>query len=147
VTSFKVRTSPRGKTILVVILHFPPYLIAFPETREGLVHSSNMRARQFSKAGVNRLASQNHRMVGVGRDPCGSPSPTPLPKQGHPEQAAQDLTQAGFEDLQRRRLHSRSGQPVPVFHQPQSAEVPCVQMELPVLQFVLIAPCPVTGHH
>ena len=26
--------------------------------------------------------SQNHRMVGVGRDFCGSSSPTPLPKQG-----------------------------------------------------------------
>jgi len=31
--------------------------------------------------------SQNHRMVGFGRDLCGSSSPTPLPKQGHPEQA------------------------------------------------------------
>jgi len=27
--------------------------------------------------------SQNHRMVGVGRDLCGSSSPTPLPKKGH----------------------------------------------------------------
>jgi len=27
--------------------------------------------------------SQNHRMVGFGRDLCGSSSPTPLPKQGH----------------------------------------------------------------
>jgi len=27
--------------------------------------------------------SQNHRMFGVGRDLCGSSSPTPLPKQGH----------------------------------------------------------------
>ena len=26
---------------------------------------------------------KNHRMVGVGRDLCGSSSPTPLPKQGH----------------------------------------------------------------
>jgi len=34
--------------------------------------------------------SQNHRMFGVGRDLCGSSSPTPWPKQGHPEQAAQD---------------------------------------------------------
>jgi len=29
------------------------------------------------------LFSQNHRMVGVGRDLCGSSSPTLLPKQGH----------------------------------------------------------------
>ena len=32
--------------------------------------------------------SQNHRMVGVGRDLCGSSSPTLLPKQGHLQQAA-----------------------------------------------------------
>ena len=31
--------------------------------------------------------SQNHRMFRIGRDLCGSSSPTPLPKQGHPEQA------------------------------------------------------------
>ena len=87
--------------------------------------------------------SQNHGMVGVGRDLCGSSSPIPLPKQSHPEQAAQDLVQAGFEYLRRRRLHNLSGQPVPVLHHPQSEEVlPHVQLELPVLQFVPIAPCP-----
>jgi len=48
--------------------------------------------------------SQNHRMVGVGRDLCGSSSPTLLPKQGHPEQAAQDLVQVRLEYLQRGRL-------------------------------------------
>ena len=32
--------------------------------------------------------SQNHRTVGVGRDLCGSSSPTLLPKQGHLQQAA-----------------------------------------------------------
>jgi len=49
----------------------------------------------------------------VGRDLCGSPSPTPLPKQGHPEQAAQHRVQAGLEYLQRRRLHSLPGQLLP----------------------------------
>jgi len=34
--------------------------------------------------------SQNHRMVGVGRDLCGTSSPTPLSKQGHLEQAAEE---------------------------------------------------------
>ena len=33
------------------------------------------------------IESQNHRMLSVGRDLCGSSSPTPLPKQGHLEQA------------------------------------------------------------
>jgi len=37
--------------------------------------------------------SQIRRMVGVGRDLCGSSSPTLLPKQGHLQQAAQDLVQ------------------------------------------------------
>ena len=60
--------------------------------------------------------SQNHRMVGIGRDLCGSPIPTPLPKQGRLEQAAQDLVQAGLEYLQRRRIRSLFGQPVPVLH-------------------------------
>jgi len=92
--------------------------------------------------------SQNHRMLGVGRDLCGSSSPTPLPKHDHLEQAAQDLVQVGLEYLQRRRLHTLPGQPVPGLHHPQSEEVlPHVQLELPLLQFVPVAPCPVTGHN
>jgi len=49
-------------------------------------------------------------MVGVGRDLCGSSSPTLLPKQGHLQQAAQDLVQTDLEYLQRRRLHNLPGQ-------------------------------------
>ena len=87
-------------------------------------------------------------MVGVGRVLCGSSSPTPLPKQGHLQQAAQELFQAGLEYLQRRRLHNLPGQPVPVLRHPQREEVlPHVQLELPRLQFVPVAPCPVAGHH
>jgi len=52
--------------------------------------------------------SQNHRMVGVGRDLWRSSSPTPLPKQALQDQAAQDLVQADFEYLQRRRIHNLS---------------------------------------
>ena len=84
-------------------------------------------------------------MVGVGRDLCGSSSRNPLLKQGHLEQAAQDLVRVVL--LQRRRLHNLSRQPVPVLCHPQSEVLPHVQMEPPVLQFVPIAPCPVTGHH
>ena len=51
-------------------------------------------------------------MVGVGRDLCGSSSPTPLPKQGHLQQAAEDLVQVGLEYLQRRRLHNLPGQQI-----------------------------------
>jgi len=66
-----------------------------------------------------KLFSQNHRMLGVGRDLCGSSSPTLLLKQGHLQQAAQDLVQEGLEYLQRRRLHNLPGQPVPVLCHPQ----------------------------
>jgi len=52
-------------------------------------------------------------VVGVGRDLCGSSSPTPLPKQGLLQQAAQDVIQVGLEYLQRGRLHNIPGQPVP----------------------------------
>ena len=92
--------------------------------------------------------SQNHRIVGVGRDLCGSSSPTPLPKQGHLQQAAQELIQAGLEYLQRRRLHNLPGQPVPLLRHPQREEVlPHVQMELSMLQFLLnFATPPLTGH-
>ena len=54
--------------------------------------------------------SQNHRGW---QGPLWITQPNPLPKQGHPEQAAQDLVQAGLEYLQRRRLHSLPGQPGP----------------------------------
>ena len=54
--------------------------------------------------------------------PSGVTQPNPLPKQGHPEQAAQDLVQAGLEYLQRRRLHSPSGQPGPGLRHPEREE-------------------------
>ena len=79
-----------------------------------------LRRRQSLFSCVAMPESQNHRMFGVGRDLCGSSGPTPLPKQGHPEQAAQGLVQGGLEYLQRRRLHNLPGQPVPGLHHPQS---------------------------
>jgi len=73
-------------------------------------------------------------MIWVGRDLWRSSSSTSLPKQGHLDQVAQDLVQAGFEYLQRRRLHKPSGQPVPVLCLLQSKKVlPRVQMDLPTL--------------
>jgi len=102
--------------------------------------------RAFMNNKVWDFILQNHRMAGVGRDLWGSSGPTPLPKQGHLEQTAQDLVQAGFGYLQRRRLHNLPGQPVPVLRHAQREEVlPHVQTELPVLQFVPVAPCPVAS--
>ena len=86
-------------------------------------------------------------MVGVGRDLCGSSSPTLLPKQGHPQQAAEDLVQVGPEHLQRRRPHNVPGQPAPGLLHPQSEEAPPhTQMEPPVPQSVPTAPCPQSRH-
>ena len=66
---------------------------------------------------VLEALKQNHRIT-EGRDLCGSSSPSPLPKQGHLEQAAQDLVQVGFKYLQRRRLHNLSGQERMHMHSP-----------------------------
>jgi len=66
------------------------------------------------------IGEWNHRMLGVGRDLCGSSIPTSLPKQGHLQQAAQDLVHACREYLQRRRLHIFPGQHVPVLLHHQS---------------------------
>jgi len=47
----------------------------------------------YREKDITESESQKPSMVGIGRDLCGSSSPTPLPKQGHLEQAAQDLVQ------------------------------------------------------
>ena len=87
-------------------------------------------------------------MVGVGRDLWGSSSSIPLPKQVYVEQAAQDLVQANFKYLQRRRIHNLPERSVPVLCHPQSEEVlPHLKTELPKLHFVPVASCPVARHH
>ena len=87
-------------------------------------------------------------MVRVRRELWRSSSPAPLPELVYLEQAAKDIVQAGFEYLQRRRLHSLSGKPVPVLCHPQMKEVlPRVEVELPIFQFVPIVPCSVAGNH
>ena len=57
-------------------------------------HASQVRLRVVP---LLPLISQNHRMVGVGRDLWRSSSPTSLLKQVHLEQPVQDHGQAGFE--------------------------------------------------
>ena len=129
------RNSNRKKLCVYFILIF--FCLVIVRCRDGCLSESRERAPG------TLTESQNHRIVGVGRDLCGSSSPTLLLKQGHPQQAAQDLVQAGLEYLQRRRLHSLPGQPGPGLRHPQMEEVlPRVQLELPVPQFVPIAPCP-----
>jgi len=59
---------------------------------------------------------------------------------------AQVGVQMGFECLHRRRLHSLSGQPVPVLRHPYCIEVlPHVSREHS--KFYAIAPCPMATHH
>jgi len=57
------------------------------------VQGISLKFRRASPPGEGISGTQNHRMVGVGRDLCGSPNP--LPKQGHLQQAVEDLVQAG----------------------------------------------------
>ena len=81
-------------------------------------------------------ASQNHRIVGVGRDLWWSLSPTPCWSRF----STVDWTgknPGGFWISPKRRLSSPLGQPVPVLCHPHSKEVlPHIQTELPVFQFV-----------
>ena len=90
-------------------VQFAHNLKAWPGLDINFNHA-NERLSEFKSGDQLR---QNHRMLGVGRALCGSSSPPPLPKQGHLQQAPQDLVQAGLECLQRRRIHNLSGQPVP----------------------------------
>jgi len=54
----------------------------------------------------------------------------------------------GLEYLQRRKLHNLSGRPAPVLHHSDSEGIlPWVCMELPVFQFLPVAPGPVVAHH
>lgn len=53
-----------------------------------------------------RIVLQNHRMIKVGRDLWGSSGSTPLLRQGHLGQIAQDRVQMAFDFLQWWRLHN-----------------------------------------
>ena len=68
--------SPR-KTLALVLSskHSPP--------GAGWTQFSQVQNCERAPDGIARVKSQNHRMVGVGRDLCGSSRPTLLPKQGH----------------------------------------------------------------
>lgn len=67
--------------------------------------------------------SQKCRLVEIGRDLWRVSGPTPLLKQGHTEQDAQDHVQAVSEYLQAWRRYSLSGQPVPLLSHLHSKEL------------------------
>lgn len=90
---------------------------------------------------------KNHRMGEVGRNLWRSVSPKSL--LGEQKQTAQGSIQLGFEHLLRWKLHSLSGQLVPVCDHPRGKKKIkkknlCL-MEFPVFQFVAIGPCPFPG--
>lgn len=77
----------------------------------------------------------NHRAVQVGCDLCRTSAPAFLLKQGHTEEDSQDHLQMLYEVG---RLYNPFWHPVPVLQQLRSPELlPNVQMEPPLLQFVL----------
>ena len=89
--------------------------------------------------------SQNYRGWNGHQEIIGSNAPA---KAGSLEQVAQVGVQMGLECLQRRGLHNLPGQPVRVLHHPHCEEVLShVGVELHVLHFVAIAPCPVPTDH
>lgn len=52
-----------------------------------------------------------------------------------------------LQQSQRGRFHDLPGQPVPALCCPQCKVLPHVEVELLVVQFMAIVPCPVAGHH
>ena len=72
----KIQGRPGTGDITMLVCYRPP---------DRITESQNHRITE----------SQNHRMFGVGRDLCESSSPTLLPKQGHLQQAAQELRPGG----------------------------------------------------
>ena len=86
---FLVERKCRGFTNHTVVLErCSEHTEAANSSRNGLHIAA--RAQACPAASVFSV-SQNHGMVVVGRELCGSSSPTLLPKQGHLQQAAQDL--------------------------------------------------------
>ena len=87
-------------------------------------------------------------MVEVGRDLWRSSSPISLLKQDLLERITQGYVQVAFEYLQGMRLHSLSGQPVLVLCHLNGKEVlPHMVMKPPVVQFIPITLCSITGQH
>jgi len=72
-------------------------------------------------------------MVGLEGTSVGHLVQTPLPKQGHLQQTADDRVLAGLEYLQRRRLRNPSGQPIPVLRHPQREKVKMLAVTMPWL--------------
>ena len=81
-------------------------------------NSADTKVSEEGGAEVQVLQAQNHRMVGVGRDLCGSPSTTPCRSRVTYSRLHRTFVQAGLEYLQGRRLHSLPGQPVPGLRHP-----------------------------
>ena len=97
-----------------------------------------------------RIESQNHRIAEcqglewtsgdhLGQHPA---------KAGSPRAGCTGPCPGGFWISREKETYYAFRQPVPVLCHPQSKDVfPHVQVELPMLLFVPVAPCPVDGHH
>lgn len=88
------------------------------------------------------------RLMGFEKDLQGSSSPTPLLQQVHPEQLPRIGVRGSIPTWQ---IPFREGDSTASWARaprPRSNEVPPhLSVELPVLQFVPTASCPVTSHH
>ena len=111
-------TLPAARPCLAWVLRCPSQSVIFTVCVESArtawiaagLAASRSRERVFVALGPHRIPESQH---GRGwKGPLWVTQPNPLPKQGHPVQAAQDLVQVGLEYLQKRRLHRFPGQPV-----------------------------------
>ena len=94
----KAAAKPRNRLPSSCRLPYPPAVLSsipdesscsiplsWPRHLTSTQHTKDLQERRLLHSGntsEHQHVEQNHRMVGVGRDLCGSSSSTPLPKQG-----------------------------------------------------------------
>ena len=104
-----IRFSPSPTTFMRPSSHPPPAHPACVSKGAPQLPGRHQRAKGSGGICPTITGSQHGRGW---QGPLWVTQPNPLPKQGHPEQAAQHRVQVGLEYLQRRRLHSLPGQPM-----------------------------------
>ena len=92
-------------------LHLQPGGVRVPQSGFARGRGTDVQTKELGSSGRAAFFTESQNVWGW-QGPLWVTQPNALPKQGHPEQAAQHRVQGGLEYLQRRRLHSPSGQPV-----------------------------------
>lgn len=108
----------------------------------------NQSAVCSQRKGITPYCSQKHKITRCLRLEVSSGGNLIQPhvQAGPPKAGLQDAVKVSYEDLQGRRLHNFSGQPVPVIWHLHVKKCFLILRELLVFRFVPIVFCPVAEH-